>query len=247
MRKILALCLLTSALAACSFGGDSERDDIIIEMEQPPVHEEITTLDDMPEPPPMREEQAVFDQGRVEVFSLDGDAPELASRDDSEGIAVNKNISVFPLDDEGEDVPVVGQPFPERAGDNSTADMKAVHAPVTTIYFEHGSRNLSKADLDVIETVRRDFAARPNVILSVEGHASERAPETDPVSRKSVNLQMSLNRAQVVAEALMKEGVPEGNIRTVGWGEAHPKVPTNGKAAEELARRVEIIPVVSNK
>lgn len=101
------------------------------------------------------------------------------------------------------------------------------------IYFRHDSARLSPADKRMIEEVAA--RAGQSVPVTVEGYASKKAAVADPVQRKIINLQVSMDRAFSVARALMEHGVPAENIIVKAYGE------TRSGDADDTSRRVEIV------
>jgi outer membrane protein OmpA-like peptidoglycan-associated protein len=82
---------------------------------------------------------------------------------------------------------------------------------VASINFASGSTRLGAADearlRDVAELYRRSGGR-----VSIIGHASASAAERADVRRQIANFSMSMDRANVVAQALQRYGVPAGAI-----------------------------------
>jgi len=105
------------------------------------------------------------------------------------------------------------------------------------VTFASGSTSLKKSSGQVLRNVasvlRSQFAGRR---FYIEGHT-----DTDPISvtkdKYKSNRDLSMQRADAVATYLIKQGVPEASIVTVGFGEFDPIAPGN-KASN---RRVEIV------
>lgn len=105
------------------------------------------------------------------------------------------------------------------------------------VTFDSGSTKLKRSSSQVLRNVaqvlRSQFAGRR---FYIEGHT-----DTDPITvtkdKYKSNRDLSMKRADAVAMALIKQGVPESAIVTVGYGEFDPINPGN-KAAN---RRVEIV------
>ena len=70
--------------------------------------------------------------------------------------------------------------------------------------------------------------------LALEGH-------TDGVGSPDYNQGLSLKRADAVAEALRKLGVPAERMKTAGFGLTRPLAPNDAEVGRRLNRRVEII------
>lgn len=105
------------------------------------------------------------------------------------------------------------------------------------VTFSSGSTSLKKSSSQVLRNVasvlRSQFAGRR---FYIEGHT-----DTDPISvtkdKFKSNRDLSMQRADSVAMSLIKLGVPEASIVTVGYGEYDPIAP--GQKASN--RRVEIV------
>nr|WP_246423709.1 OmpA family protein [Roseospira goensis] len=85
---------------------------------------------------------------------------------------------------------------------------------VAVIYFGNGSAGLSGRDRQVLEQVaalQRQYGG----VVRVVGHASSRTGAMDIARHKLVNFNISLARANRVADALMSAGVP-GRFLYVG-------------------------------
>lgn len=105
------------------------------------------------------------------------------------------------------------------------------------IHFRHGSSTVDVAGQRVIQDVARGAHGGR---ITVTGHASERAEAADPIARRIINLQMSMNRALSVAQALIREGVPAAMIETRAYGDTRPALAEAGMDAEAASRRVEL-------
>jgi len=85
---------------------------------------------------------------------------------------------------------------------------------VAVVYFGDGSSHLSGQDIQVLEQVaalQRQYGG----VVRVIGHASSRTAATTITRHKLANFNVSLARANNVAEALMRAGVP-GRFLFVG-------------------------------
>ena len=106
-------------------------------------------------------------------------------------------------------------------------------APVSfTIPFKTGSAHLSRTDLATIRDAADAFQKGGNTVTLV-GH-------TDTVGRAKANEALSDRRANAVANALMKAGVPAAAIAKSGVGEAQLLVQTGDKVHEQRNRVVVI-------
>jgi outer membrane protein OmpA-like peptidoglycan-associated protein len=107
------------------------------------------------------------------------------------------------------------------------------------IRFSNGSARLSGADQGVIRELVpliRDY----NATVEIVGHASSRTRNMDPFEHKLVNFEMSLQRANAVAEALINAGAPSERISVLAVGDSQPLSSEAMPAGEAENRRAEI-------
>lgn len=120
-------------------------------------------------------------------------------------------------------------------------DPEAPGAPLR-IYFDHNSARLGakakKALSNVAQKVKGTGGA---AAVIVEGHASPRAPMTDPARRETANLKKSLDRAYAVSDTLIRQGVPVESIVTTGYGDGQALSGNRlGRDPESSSRRVDV-------
>lgn len=201
----------------------------------------------------------------VQMFSLDGASEPVRTanaggsrsggRSDFglQGVPSNTDpsVTVFPFSDDmytpgvrpdyhgyrsGEDMTPMPAGVVDSAPIPSNLDSLAIYTDnPNIIYFQHGSSALSATARQVIASV-----AQHDGLITVEGHASQRAQVSDPKERGILNLKMSMKRAMSVTKALIEQGVPPTSIKTTAYGEARPAVPEVDRDAEAKNRRVEI-------
>lgn len=102
------------------------------------------------------------------------------------------------------------------------------------VLFEFGSSQLSPAAEDYLRQVADLAQNRTTETLSLEGH-------TDNVGSEAFNQALSLKRADAVAAALGRLGVPASRIKTAGFGLSAPLAPNDTEVGRRLNRRVEIV------
>ena len=102
------------------------------------------------------------------------------------------------------------------------------------VFFDFASTNLSAAGRRVIDDAVATGERLGIVEYAVTGHA-------DRAGSEAFNLQLSLQRANVVRDALVQRGVKASGISVAGRGEAENAVPTADGVRERANRRVEII------
>lgn len=108
-----------------------------------------------------------------------------------------------------------------------------------TIYFADGSTKLLGADRRILSEIA--LAQRQTgSVIKVIGHASGRARTFDAARRHLVNYQVSLDRANAVAEALLQMGVPVGKLQVEGKGDTAPIYAEYTASGEAANRRAEL-------
>jgi outer membrane protein OmpA-like peptidoglycan-associated protein len=108
--------------------------------------------------------------------------------------------------------------------------------PVALIYFQNGSASLSEDDRSVIREVAELQKASGGVIQIV-GHASM---ATGTATSDEANYDISLARANAVANALLREGVDSANVQVAAAGSAEPEYYEFTPTGEAGNRRAEI-------
>lgn len=102
----------------------------------------------------------------------------------------------------------------------------------STVLFDFDSSDLrgeARAELDRAADI---LAPRDDIILiEVAGH-------TDSIGTEEYNQDLSVRRAQSVADYLVQNGVSRDRLRVVGFGETRPKVSNDTPANRQQNRRV---------
>ena len=102
------------------------------------------------------------------------------------------------------------------------------------VYFDTGEATLGFNGVQTVARAARQYQETGAAQIEVTGH-------TDTVGAADFNRQLSEQRAQVVADELIRQGVPATDIVTVGRGEDDLLVPTADGVNESRNRRVEIV------
>jgi outer membrane protein OmpA-like peptidoglycan-associated protein len=118
------------------------------------------------------------------------------------------------------------------------ADVRSTHRGVVInlpdMLFEFDRYHLTKTakiTINEISFVLKDVTHRE---LSIEGH-------TDSIGKVVYNKQLSLKRAEAVANELKQKGVTGSGMKVRGLGEGYPIATNNSEAGRSRNRRVEII------
>ncbi|MEK9753091.1 MAG: OmpA family protein [Rhodospirillaceae bacterium] len=110
---------------------------------------------------------------------------------------------------------------------------------VATIQFANGSAHLTAEDRRILANVRQLQKERGGRIHIV-GHASSRTRPMDPVQHKMVNLKVSVDRANMIAEELMRLGFAKEQIVVDAVSDAEPLYHEFMPTGEAGNRRAEI-------
>jgi OOP family OmpA-OmpF porin len=103
-----------------------------------------------------------------------------------------------------------------------------------TVYFDFDSMNINAAaKKSIIDIAVAHLESKPGTIL-LGGH-------TDRAGSNGYNDSLSRMRAQSVAAALIKTGIPTSKIRVDSFGENLTQVSTSNNKRERLNRRVVVI------
>jgi OOP family OmpA-OmpF porin len=102
-----------------------------------------------------------------------------------------------------------------------------------SVTFDFDSANIKDEMAPILEQAAIIISERTGQIIVVEGH-------TDSTGSDDYNQGLSERRAVSVKEFLAANGVPAGNIETIGYGESRPKFDNTNSEGRALNRRVEI-------
>ena len=93
------------------------------------------------------------------------------------------------------------------------------------IYFASGATSVSAEQTRVLDQAARLFRAGNPIVMIVAGGA-------DAVGSPSANLQISLARANAVAQGLVARGIPVERLQVMGRGNSEMAVNTDAAAPE---------------
>ncbi len=159
---------------------------------------------------------------------------------------VKKADSSF--DDDEEVLDRTQKDFPELFGNKdsekkySSAEEETVPSVsyrMETFYFDNGSSVLSGKYNTQIRNIAK-LAKQKNAIVNIYGYASSRTRNTDAVSHKLANFNISLQRAESVAQALRRAGVPAKQIQVEALSDTAPAYQEVMPEGERLNRRAEV-------
>ncbi|WP_374656494.1 OmpA family protein [Dongia sp.] len=117
--------------------------------------------------------------------------------------------------------------------------LPAAGQPVGVVFFNNGSAKLGRDDQRVVKQIAEMHRYYGGVIRIV-GHASQRTGNMNPYAQDQVNYAVSMKRANSIARALTRRGVPAGLIQVAAAGSTTPIAVETMPAGEANNRRVEI-------
>ncbi len=108
------------------------------------------------------------------------------------------------------------------------------------VIYTSGSSELSKKDVEVLDSLASVLKSNPNLSMIVEGHTDQRSISND---KYADNWDLSVGRSTKVVRKLIELGVAPGQLIAAGRGQYMPI--KEGATAEELKenRRIEFMVV----
>ena len=103
-----------------------------------------------------------------------------------------------------------------------------------SIYFDFDSFTVADQYKPTVEAHAKYLQQTRTAHVTLQGHADERGS-------REYNIGLGDRRAQAVRRALLLQGVNEGQITTVSYGEERPADPGHDESAWAKNRRVEIV------
>ena len=102
----------------------------------------------------------------------------------------------------------------------------------TPVYFGFDSTVVPQDELGKIDSVSRHLADNPKRVVIVEGHCDERGSN-------EYNMSLGENRAIIVRNYLVENGITADRIETRSYGKERPAVVGDGEDAWSKNRRAE--------
>ncbi len=129
-----------------------------------------------------------------------------------------------------------GTSSPPGRGGYRAADLNDPSSPLyqRTIYFDYDSSQLQPQYIDILRAHASYLASDSTARVTLDGHADERGT-------REYNLALGYHRAGTVRSFLLAEGVPNGRIRAMSYGEERPANPGHDESSWRLNRRVELV------
>jgi hypothetical protein len=121
-----------------------------------------------------------------------------------------------------------------QTGSEGIAQPEVVAPGGYLVFFALDQATLTEANRQIISQAAEEYRQTGAARITATGH-------TDTSGSEAYNLDLSLRRAEVVANELVRQGVPETHIATIGQGEEDLLVPTPDGVSEPRNRRVWIV------
>ncbi len=182
-------------------------------------------------------------EGEEESETLANDSVEqIIEKDESVGAVETK-----PVLSEEKTAPKQESGKTAKAAEASVSDMSiltessapSVSYRLDTFYFADGSSVLDSEYNGNIRKIVKEAKAN-NATVTVYGYASSRTRNTDVVSHKMANFRVSLARAESVAAALRRAGLPASRITVEALSDTAPAYLEVMPEGERLNRRAEV-------
>ncbi len=127
-------------------------------------------------------------------------------------------------------------PTTATTGTMSAAQQQALAALQSrnVVFFEFDSSEIRSDYVAVVGAHAAYLTKYPTARVRLEGHTDERGS-------REYNIGLGERRAQTVRKALLLQGVGEGQMTTVSYGEEKPAVEGSDEAAYAQNRRVELV------
>jgi outer membrane protein OmpA-like peptidoglycan-associated protein len=100
------------------------------------------------------------------------------------------------------------------------------------IYFDTDRADLRPESMTELENVLRVMRNNPQMNISIDGHTDSRATDR-------YNMALGERRARAAYDFLRRNGIPEGRMVVVSYGERRPAVPNNSPENMQINRRIE--------
>ena len=130
-------------------------------------------------------------------------------------------------------------PAPQVSGTFSTGGPAATGEPAAMVRFRAGSAALTSDARQQVRKIVQMYRQRGGGVR-VEGHASSRTRNMDPVQHHLVNFNVSLNRANAVARELVRQGIPTESVFVAALSDSQPLYYEVMPAGDAGNQRVEI-------
>ena len=125
-----------------------------------------------------------------------------------------------------------GKPATELKFDQDPNYTRCTDVDFAPVYFAFDASNLKDSELAKIEAVAQHLQANPTRVVMVEGNCDERGSN-------EYNMSLGENRAVIVRNYLVQNGISANRIQTRSYGEEKPAADGHDESAWAMNRRGE--------
>ena len=102
------------------------------------------------------------------------------------------------------------------------------------VYFDQSSYVLRPESFPQLDKLIKTLVTTPKLVIEIAGH-------TDNVGDKRLNQALSENRAKIITNYLVTNGIAEKRLRHNGYGSNKPAAPNDSEENKRKNRRVEFV------
>ncbi|ADB38753.1 OmpA family protein [Spirosoma linguale] len=123
----------------------------------------------------------------------------------------------------------------EEKADSVFRDLQVNQAfRLDNVYFDQSSYVLRPESYPQLNKLIKTLVTIPKLVIEIAGH-------TDNVGDKRLNQALSENRAKIITNYLVTNGIPENRLRHNGYGSSKPAAPNDTEENKRKNRRVEFV------
>ncbi|GAB3644121.1 OmpA family protein [Spirosoma arcticum] len=131
--------------------------------------------------------------------------------------------------------PKLSESKPAVAADSVFRDL-AVNRSIRldNVYFDQSSYVLRPESYPQLDKLAKTLITTPGLVIEIAGH-------TDNVGDRQLNQALSENRAKIIRNYLIRNGIVESRLRPNGYGHKRPAAPNDSEENKRKNRRVEFV------
>jgi OmpA-OmpF porin, OOP family len=148
--------------------------------------------------------------------------------------ATPKQVKTVDIDSDGDGVPDKDDECPDTPK-GAIVDSRGCWM-VKGVTFDYKKWNIKEEFDSNLSNIVDVLQKNPNMSIRIEGH-------TDNIASMEYNIDLSQKRAQAVKNYLVKRGIEESRVSTVGFGFKKPIASNDTEEGRALNRRAEIVPI----
>ncbi len=189
---------------------------------------------------PKRNKGCLLDSDKDGVYNVDDKCPKKPGPKENNGCpwkdqdkdGVLDNVDKCPM--EPGTAEREGCPEPKSLAPIEAEKLKELQSFAKAIYFNSGQATFRPGVSEKLELIGNIMKEYPNANFAIEGH-------TDSQGSATTNKSLSDRRARAVRNYLVRIGIPESRLSSIGYGEDYPIASNETRDGRAQNRRVEII------